>query len=158
MDLSKMETSDWLIAGGGVALFIFSFLAWFGKSVSLGVLGTISHNDNGWSNPLSLLAILLGVAIAGLLIAIKIFDVDLPDLGNFSWDQVFLFGSIAVAVLVVLQLLLGDSYHGVDLDRKFGIFLALIAAAAMVAGGVMKLQAGSTSSSGGDSPAPPSSF
>jgi len=158
VDFSKMETSDWLIAGGGVALFIFSFFSWFGKHVGVAGIVSVSYSQNAWSSPLSLLGILLAIAIAGLLIAMKVFGVELPDLGNFSWDQLFFFGSIGVGVLILLQLLIGASKSGVTLDRKFGVFLGVLAAAAMVAGGFMKFQAANASSSGGDSSAPPTSF
>ena len=49
------------------------------------------------------------------------------------WGQVHLGTGIVAAVLVVLRLLIGSDDvgsidTGVDLDRKFGLFLAVIAA------------------------------
>ncbi len=154
MDFSKMETSDWLIGGGGIALFIFSFFSWFGYDESF-----ISYSESGWSNVFSMLGILLSIAVTGTLLANKLGGVELPDIGGVSWDQLWFFVSVGAAVLILLQLLIGASVGGFDLDRKFGIFLGVLAVAAQAAGGFLKFQAaGSSGTSSPGASGPPQSF
>ena len=107
-----------------------------------------------------MLGILLSIAVTGSLLANKLAGVDLPDIGGVSWDQLWFFISIGAAVLILLQLLIGASVGGFDLDRKFGIFLGVLAVGAQAAGGFLKFQAagsGSGTSSPGAS-GPPQSF
>ena len=59
-------------------------------------------------------------------------DTQLPDL-PVPWSQVHLGAGVVAAVLVVLRLLIGSDDvggvdTGVDLDRKYGLFLAVLAA------------------------------
>ena len=59
------------------------------------------------------------------------------------WGQVHLVAGIVAAVIVVLRLLIGSDDvggidTGVDLDRKFGLFLAVIAAIVVAVGGFQK--------------------
>ena len=65
-------------------------------------------------------------------------DTKLPDL-PVPWGQVHLVAGVVAAVLVVLRLLIAsDDVRGVDvgvdLDRKFGLFLAVIAAIGVAVG------------------------
>ena len=72
-------------------------------------------------------------------------DTKLPDL-PVPWGQVHLGAGVVAAVIVVLKLLIGSDEStarlGVDLDRKFGLFLAVIAAIVVAVGGVLKFQEG----------------
>jgi hypothetical protein len=56
-------------------------------------------------------------------------------------------------VIVVLRLLIGSSidtpFGDVDLDRKFGLILATVAAIAVAVGGFQKSQEGDTATPGG---------
>jgi hypothetical protein len=82
------------------------------------------------------------------------FGVDLPDLGQ-SWSQILFIAGIVAAVLVLLQLLIGGSTAGVDLDRKIGVFLGLLAGLGLAGGGFLKKQEGD---GGGAAAGPPTSF
>lgn len=153
MDLKKLSQGEMVMGGAGVLLFIFSFFKWFGKDVSLKGLGTIaSYSQNGWSSFLSLLGILLALVIVVVLVLDKFTSVQIPKL-PIPLKQAYFFGSIAVAVLIVLQLLIGTSKNGVDLDRKFGVFLGTLLAIAMAVGGF--LQSKEADASSGSTPPTP---
>ena len=82
-------------------------------------------------------------------------DTQLPD-PPVPWAQVHMGTGIVAAVLVVLRLLIGSEESGVDLDRKFGLFLAVIAAIVVAVGGFKKSQEGDVApSSGGDTGSAP---
>ena len=132
MDLNKLSTSDKVIAGSGIVLFVAYFLPWFtidlfGDSVSA------SGGDVGflWST----FPMLLGLLLAGTVIATKVFDVKLPEL-PFPVAQAYLGIGGLCALLVVLKLLIGEEFW----DRSFGLVLAAIAAIGLAVGGYLKLQ------------------
>jgi hypothetical protein len=150
MDLSKLTTGDKVVAGSGIALFIISFFPWFGID-----LGLADYSESGWSSIFSLLAILVGIAMV-VVVLLPMFGVELPDL-NMPWSQILFIAGIVCAALVVLQLLVGSSTAGVDLDRKIGVFLGVVAAAGLCVGGFMKRS--EESAGGGASAAgPPTTF
>lgn len=147
MDLNKLTTSDKVIAGSGLVLFIAYFLPWF--KVDFGQFGrsaSASGSDVGflWST----FPMLIGLLLAGSVIATKLFDVKLPDM-PVPLGQIYLgLGGLA-AVLVVLKLLIGEDPSEV-VKRSFGLFIAAIAAIGLAAGGFLKFQEG-------DAAAPPPS-
>jgi hypothetical protein len=138
VDLSKLNTSDKIIAGSGILLFIAYFLPWF-KIEGFGESASWSGSDVGflWST----FPMLIGLVMAGVTIASKMFDVKLPDL-PVPWGQAHLGLGALAALLVLLKLLLGESVLGFDLDRGFGLFVAAIAAIGLAVGGFLKFQAG----------------
>jgi hypothetical protein len=145
VDLTKLSTADKLIAGGGVAYLIFMFLPWYGLS---------GGSNSGWDYFLGgvLPLLLIAVMVAHVLITAMAPDTKLPDL-PLPWAQVHLIAGVAAVVLVVLRLLIGSSidtaFVDVDLDRKYGLFLAVLAAIAVAAGGFLKYQEGEDGSSAG---------
>jgi hypothetical protein len=152
VDLSKLTTSDKIVAGSGLLLFICSFLPWFEVSVA-GFSETGSGWDVGflWAG----LPALLGLIAAGVVIA-KMQGVDLPKL-PVTWGMAFLIAGGLSAVLVVLKLLIGeDSVLGVSVDRAWGLFLATLAALAFAYGGFMKFRedGGTASAPGGTGTTP----
>ena len=50
----------------------------------------------------------------------------------------FVIAGIVCAALILLQLLIGGSEQGVDLDRKIGVWLGTLAALGVAAGGFLK--------------------
>ncbi|MGQ0830390.1 MAG: hypothetical protein ACT4OV_01805 [Microthrixaceae bacterium] len=153
MDLNKLTTSDKIIAGSGIVLFIAYFMPWF--KVDFGPLGgsaSASGSDVGffWAT----LPMLLGVLAAAAVIANKLFDVTLPTL-PIPWGQAFLGAGAIAAILVVLKLLIGEDPSSI-IDRAFGLFLAALAAIGLAVGGFLKFQEGDSAppSGGGSGSAP----
>jgi peptidoglycan biosynthesis protein MviN/MurJ (putative lipid II flippase) len=133
VDLSKLTQSDKVIGISGILLLIFSFFPWYGIDTAFG-----NYNRNGWDYFLfGTLPVLLAIAIVVLIALQRFSDVKLPDL-PIPWTQAYLIGAGIAAALILLKLLIGDDVANVDLDRKFGLFLALLAALGLVAGCVLK--------------------
>lgn len=143
MDLSRINTGEKVIGVSGGLLFIFSFFNWLGVSVSGSVGGQTfgtSQSKSAWGFPLCLIAVLIGMAMAGYVIA-KALGVNFPDPGAVTWNQILLGAAAIVFLLILIKLVVGPSGwdgssipSGVSKDRKIGIFLGLIAAAGLVAG------------------------
>ena len=154
MDLKKVTTNDWIIAGGCIAVFIGVFLPWIGAEVCFGGI-CAGGNVNGFHYFLQgTIPWLLAIAILAVMIIRKFVpNVNLPDkVGNFTWNQVILAASALAAVLVVLRLLTGDS----GLDRKLGLFLSAAGTIAMVVGSFLKYQANEEET--GTASGPPTAF
>jgi hypothetical protein len=141
VDLSKLTTGDKMILGGGIAYLIFMFFPWYGIEIPFGG----DYTNSGWDYFLGgILPLILIVIMCSHVIVSAFSDTELPD-PPVPWAQVHLGTGVAAAVIVGLRLLIGSDDIsgvdvGVDLDRKFGLFLALIAAIVVAVGGVKKSQ------------------
>jgi hypothetical protein len=152
VDLSKLRTSDWVIAGSAIVLFIASFLDWFTFDFGFGV-GSVG--GNGWDVGFfwAGIPVLIGLAMLAV-VAIRTFspDTKLPDL-PVGWGQAFFIAGCVAAAIVVLKLITGES----GLDRAIGIFLAAIAAIGLAVGGFLQWQEekdGTSPSTGSTPPQP----
>lgn len=137
MDLSKLSTGDKVIAGSGIALFVFSFFPWFKWE-----FGGYSASQSGWDYFFTgIVPVLFGLILVGYVLVTKVLDgVTLPDL-PVPYPLVVLGLGGAAALLVVLRLLIGADDAGTDvLDRGIGIFLSTIAALGLGAGAFLKFQ------------------
>ncbi len=136
MDLSKLTTADKLILGGGIAYLIAMFLPWYGLE---------GGSNSGWDYFLGAIIPLILILISAIKIIINQMapDTKLPDL-PVSWAQAHLILGAAAAVIVLLRLLIGSEACAfdfcIDLDRKIGLFLGLLAAIVVAAGGFLKSQ------------------
>ena len=143
MDLNKLSTGDKVIGASGILLFIFSFLPWYG-------LG--SGSRNGWDYFFfGIIPVLLGLLMVAAVIVTKLTDTKLPELPLPLGTILLIVGGIA-AVLVLLRLIIGDSVDlglgslgdtlgidtKIDLDRKYGLFLAFLATLGLVGGAFLK--------------------
>jgi hypothetical protein len=138
VDLNKLTQSEKIIAGSAIAFIVFSFLPWYGKG---------SYNRSGWSYFLfGIIPFLLAVVMVAQIAISRFTDTKLPD-PPLPWGQIHLILGGLTALLVFLKLIIGDKYHvgitglgglSVDLDRKFGLFLAFLASLGLVAGGYLK--------------------
>ena len=147
MDLNKLTTSDKIIAGSGILLFIAYFLPWFKVDFGFGT-ATASGGDLGflWAT----FPMLLGLIAAGTVIATKLFDVKLPDL-PIPWGQAYLILGALAAVCVVLKLIIGEDPTDI-VDRSYGIFIATSAALGLAGGGFLKFSGNEEPSAPGAPP------
>ena len=122
MDLSKLSNGQKIFAGAGLVYFIASFLAWYSYSI---------FTANAWDIGLlwgSLWALLF---LAGaVLILLPAFGANAPKLPAIAFLAV---GALAT-LFTVLKLLIGETD---PISASFGIYLAVIAAAAATYGGFL---------------------
>lgn len=129
MDLNKLTQSEKIIAGSGIALLIFSFMPWYGVG---------GGSRNGWDYFLwGTIPTLLGLLMVAQVAVSRLTEMKLPDL-PVGWGQVHLIAGCVATALILLKLLMGDEVFGFDLDRKFGLFLSLLSAIGLAAGGFLK--------------------
>lgn len=138
MDANRLSQGQLVAAISAVALFIISFLPWFGISGGVVVQGVGavggSENFSLWEaeNPLDVyLLIVILVALVPALLALAGGDGDAP-LAPFA---TCLLGGIGT-LLILYQVF--DTPG--DLDRKVGLFLGLIACAGIAVGGYLSMQ------------------
>jgi hypothetical protein len=136
MDTSRLTTGDMIAGVGGIVLLISLFLPWYGVSVDIAGFSA-SESGSGWEalGFIDILLFLISVAAIAVVAAraAGALPADIP-------APVILLGLGGLAVLLVLYRIIDIPVDGnvpdeVDLSRKFGIFIALIGAAAVTYGG-----------------------
>jgi hypothetical protein len=137
MDLNKLSTGDKVIAGSALLFLIAMFLPWWGLDTEFG-----SASNSGWDYFLTgILPLLIVIAMVAVIYITRFTTTALPK-PPLSWSQLFLVAGGVVAVLLVLRVLIGSSEEAlgvsVDLDRMWGLWVALLAALGIGAGGFLK--------------------
>jgi hypothetical protein len=143
----KLTTSDIIILAAGAVMVICLFLPWIGNGSDENAFGTLVF-------PLGTFAALFGIVMAVHVLLTKIASVSFPDrILDFTWDQVHVVLSIYAVVLMVSWLLVDVG----GIDKKIGLWLALLASIGLVVGAVMRLQE-SPSATAGPGTTPPTPF
>ena len=141
MDTSRISFGEMVAAVSGLVLFIVMFMPWFGVSADFEGVGTTSVDANAWESfgfidiVLFLVALLaIGAALARAAGAVP------PELPA-PLGMIVAAGGV-LAVLLILYRLIdtpGESVSGfgaeIDVGRKVGAFLGLIAAGGVAFGG-----------------------
>lgn len=126
-----LSIGEKIIVIAGPLLFIDGFLPWY--SVDFGALGSVTRS--GWQSPgafWSLLAILIGLAMAAVVVLKNMTDVDIPEkVGNFTWPKIFLGGGVVALLFVLIKLVNESSFLG------FGFYLGIIATGALAVAGFL---------------------
>ena len=131
---SALSLGAKIVLIAGVVLFIDGFLPWY--RVSFEIFGeSVSASRNGWESPgalWSMLAIVIGLAMAALVVVKDLTDVEIPDnVGGVSWPKIFLGAGVAALLLVVIKFLNESSHLG------FGFYLGILAAIALAVAGFL---------------------
>jgi hypothetical protein len=158
VDISKLSTADKVIGASALVFLIAMFLPWYGISFE----GFGSASNSGWDYFLGgILPLLVVLAMVAQIAITKFSTTELPAL-PIPWSQVHVIGGAVVVVLVLLRTVIGSSEGSggfeVDLDREYGLFVALIAAIGVGVGGYLKFQEGDEATAGGTAGAPPTPF
>jgi 4-amino-4-deoxy-L-arabinose transferase-like glycosyltransferase len=135
VDLNKLSTADKVIGASAILFLVALFMPWYG-------LG--GGSNNGWDYFLTgILPLLLAAAMVAVIAIQRFTTTELPK-PPIPWSQIHLIAGTGIVVLLLLRVLitsdvevLGESF---DLDRKFGLWIALIAAVGLGVGGYMKNQ------------------
>ncbi|MCI0819337.1 MAG: hypothetical protein J4O12_03475 [Chloroflexi bacterium] len=149
----KLGLGEKIILIAGPLLFIDGFLNWYsvsGQCIDLGAVGEIcaeGGSASGWESPgsiWSVLAILLGLTMAGLVAAVRFGNMKLPEMPQgVTWGRIMLGMGGASALFVVAKFV----NHSSNLD--FGFFIGALLVAALAAGGFLTFQEEQKSGSAG---------
>jgi hypothetical protein len=144
----KLTTSDIIILAAGAVMLICLFLPWLD-------LGFEDKNAFGQLVfPLGTFACLFGILMALQVLLTKVASMSFPErILDFTWDQIHVVLSIFAALLMVSWLIVDVG----GADKKIGLWLALLAAIALVVGAVLRLQE-SPSTAAGPGTTPPTPF
>jgi hypothetical protein len=127
---NALSLGEKIIIPAGAVLFICGFLPWY--SVDLGV---VSVSRNGWESPgaiWSILAILVGLGMAGVVVVKNLGTMEVPDnVGGFTWPKIYLGAGLAALLFLLIKLANESSYLG------FAFYLGIIAAAALAVAGFL---------------------
>jgi hypothetical protein len=137
MDLNKLTTADKVIGASAIVFLIAMFLPWWGIDTNFG-----SAYNNGWDYFLTgWLPLLLAIVMVVQIALEKFSTVQLPK-PPVPWTQVHLIAGLVAAVLVLLRVIVpadeGAGGFDFDLDRMYGVFVALLAAIGLAVGGYLK--------------------
>ena len=143
MDVNRLNTGEKLAGASGIALLLIMFIFdWFTVDVG-GGFADISVGGNAWETMELIRFILLLAAFAGIALAIAAASqsqVDLP----VALSAITAGLGILAVVLVIFRIISppdgGADEFGVDIGRGIGVFLGLIAAGGVAAGGWMAMQ------------------
>lgn len=149
MDLNKLTTGEKVICASGILFLIAMFLPWWG--LDFGDFGSASNS--GWDYFLTgILPLLIVVAMVAQILLTKFSSTQLPA-PPLPWNQLHLIAGGVVAVLLVLRVIIGSSEGSgafeVDLDRMYGLWVALVAAIGVGVGGFLKSKEPEDSYQGG---------
>ncbi len=140
LDLSKISKGGQIFAGAGIVYFIASFLPWYTASGKVQGVEVASDSANAWGDLGFLwgsLWALLFIA-AAVIILLPAFGTKPPKLPSIA----FLAVAALATLFTLLKLIIGeDDVNGigfkVEVSASFGLFLAVIAAAAATFGGYL---------------------
>jgi hypothetical protein len=135
MDTSRLTPVDMIAGAGGIVLLISLFLPWYGASVEVAGFSA-SESASGWE-VLSLIDIILFLCavVAIAVVAARAggsLPADVP-----AGLVLFAAGALALLLVVfrIIDIPAGDVPDEIDLSRKIGIFIALLASAAITYAG-----------------------
>jgi hypothetical protein len=141
VDSSKLGVGEIVAGIGGLALFVFMFLPWYGVD-SVGGFGVsgVDLNVSAWESFsfVDILLFLVAVVVVGLVV-VQMAE-STPDMPAPPAQIITIAGVVAL-VLILFRLIFTPGFDtggldiDVDLGRKIGIFLGLIAAGGIAYGG-----------------------
>jgi hypothetical protein len=131
-DASSIKRSTWLTGGGSVVLLISTFFSWGKFSV-----GPVTLNVSGWDTGALGKLVFFAALIAIILVVVDYMKVDVSQLPVPV--SLALVGTAAAGLLFVILRFL---FMPDGLSRAWGLYLAIIAAAALAYGAWLKLQEG----------------
>ncbi len=127
---NAMSIGEKVIVVAGALLLIASFLPWYRVSAF-----GFTASAHGWEAPnaiWSILAVFVGLAMAGAVVLKTFTDVQLPaDIGGQSWGRVYLGGGVLAVLLVVIKFIAENS------NLSYGFYVGLLATLGLAAGGAL---------------------
>ena len=137
MDWSRLSFGERVAGASGLALLIFMFFPWYGVDIGIG-----SDSFSAWTafDFIDLLLFLISALAIAMAVAraAGAMPVDLP-----APPGTIVAGAGALAALLIIYRMLelpGPDIQGVEIDRKIGVYLGLLASAGIAFGGFTAAQ------------------
>lgn len=131
----KLTPGEIVIAASGIVLFIISFLKWYGVNFNFFGKSLGSVGLSGWQAPssfLSVVAILIGLAMAVFVLVTRLAGVKVPEkVGSIGWGVILLGGGGVAALFLILKWVFNTSY------TKVPFYIAILAGIGLAVGGFM---------------------
>jgi hypothetical protein len=173
MDLTKLRQGEKIAAISAVALFLIMIIfKWFGLKLSGAFGGTnvsVEGSKNAWgsygfTDIVLLITVLAALGLAYLSASNQ--RLNLPVAASAIVTALGILSLILIIISIISPPDFGASGSGIDHTRKIGVFLGLIATAALTYGGYLAMQEEGTSlgeqadrlrgrGTGGGAPPPP---
>jgi hypothetical protein len=135
MDFSKFKTPDWLIIGGGAAVFIGGlFLKWITVDFGLGSVSAGNAFDFTLTGALPWLLVVAS-AVVTVLVIMEVLSKD-----QAPWTMIVLAATALAAVLLLIRILFNPGV-GEGGGRGMGMYLTFIGAVVAAAGAFLNFQA-----------------
>ena len=139
MDLSKLTRAEQLIVGGGAVYLVAMFLPWYDRDILL------FGRSTGWDNLVGGVLPLLLIAAMVVRILLTRYSPATPQIRPpIPWPQLHLVLGLVVGAILLLRTAIDSDVHGggetIARYRQYGLFIALAAALAVAAGGVLKFR------------------
>jgi hypothetical protein len=142
MDFSNFKTSDWLMIGGGVGIFVFGFFKW----VTVSAFGFSDSGGNVfdffWTGTIPWILV-LGSAVVTFLLAQGTLKQD-----QLPWPLILLAATGLAALLLLIRIIFNPldgkdliESAGGDVGRGVGMILSVISGLVAFAGAFMNFQA-----------------
>ena len=135
MNLKKLTPGEMTIGISGVVLLIFSFFKWYSVEFKIAGQTIASASRNGWQSPdafFSVIAILIGIVMAGHVIVDKLAGVEMPErLGKFGWGVFYSAGGVIAFVFLIVKWLGNNDFV------KFGFYISILASLGLAVGGFL---------------------
>jgi hypothetical protein len=125
MDLRRLRVGEWIVGACGVLMLVALFAPWYGNPSS-----------SAWEAFTILDVILALVALAALSVPLVTATHRVPAVPLAIESLTALLGSIGVVLVLIRVLNLPDDLHG----REWGLWLGLVAALGIVAGGLVAMR------------------
>lgn len=145
MDISRLRKGEQIAAAGGVALFIVMFLGWYGVKASVSGITQSGPSANAWEVFSLIDIVLFATAVVAVGLAVLTATqrtVNLPVAASAITAALGILSLALVLYRVIDPPGTGGDFLGaeVDITRKIGLFLGLIATGAIAAGGWLSMQ------------------
>ena len=149
MDLSELSLGEKLIGGGGIILFIGTFLPWYGGSSSSAFGGSFSSSASLWNaGGLWGFLVVLGCIVAIGAIVLRMLGVfDISEQG--VPEPLVVLAAAGVSGLITLWKVLSipggtgsfsSEFGSFSYGRQWGLWVAVAGAVVLVVGAAMKFQ------------------
>ena len=142
MDFSKFKTSDWLMIGGGIGIFVFGFFKW----VTVSGFGFSSSGGNVfdffWTGTIPWILVIASAVVTFLLVQGTLKEEQAP------WPLILLAATGLAALLLLIRIIFNPlegkdliESAGGDVGRGVGMILSVISGLVAAAGAFLNFQA-----------------